>query len=35
MNASCTHLQSIELTDSPEVIAGREDCRTQYNGRLP
>jgi hypothetical protein len=28
MNASCTHLDSIDLTDLPEVIAGCD------NGRL-
>ena len=26
MSATCTHLDSIELTELPEAIAGREDC---------
>ena len=26
MSATCTHLDSIELTELPEAIAGCEDC---------
>jgi uncharacterized UBP type Zn finger protein len=26
MRATCTHLESIEVTELPEVIAGCEDC---------